>query len=74
MRDAFKRLQPGIWSAAEKAYVAATSDLSGLYMPLDLYEARRRVKHYAPQVAKGAYQYASLEQCFKALREEKQSF
>lgn len=39
MRDAFKRLQPDIWNAAEKAFAVATSDLSGLYMPLDLYEA-----------------------------------
>jgi mannose-1-phosphate guanylyltransferase/mannose-6-phosphate isomerase len=39
MRDAFKRLQPDIWNTAEKAFAAATSDLSGLYMPLDLYEA-----------------------------------
>jgi mannose-1-phosphate guanylyltransferase/mannose-6-phosphate isomerase len=37
MRDAFRRFQPDIWDAAEKAFAAATGDLSGLYMPLDLY-------------------------------------
>lgn len=39
MRDAFKIHQPAIWEATEAAYQAATSDLSGLYMPLDLYSA-----------------------------------
>ena len=39
MRDAFKKFRPDIWSAAEAAFAAATGDLSGLYMPLDLYEA-----------------------------------
>lgn len=39
MRDAFKTYQPAIWQATEAAYQAATSDLSGLYMPLDLYAA-----------------------------------
>ncbi|RLP25256.1 mannose-1-phosphate guanylyltransferase/mannose-6-phosphate isomerase [Mesorhizobium sp. YM1C-6-2] len=39
MRDAFLKLRPDIWSAAETAFAAATSDLSGLYMPLALYEA-----------------------------------
>ena len=39
MRDAFKTHQPAIWQATEAAYQAATSDLSGLYMPLDLYAA-----------------------------------
>ncbi|MER8698234.1 AGE family epimerase/isomerase [Mesorhizobium sp. M1273] len=39
MRDAFMAFQPDIWSATEAAYQAATSDLSGLYMPLDLYAA-----------------------------------
>ncbi|MGB3538594.1 MAG: mannose-1-phosphate guanylyltransferase/mannose-6-phosphate isomerase [Mesorhizobium sp.] len=39
MRDAFKTYQPAIWEATEAAYQAATSDLSGLYMPLDLYSA-----------------------------------
>ena len=39
MRDAFRQFQPDIWKAAEAAYAAATSDLSGLYMPLDLYSA-----------------------------------
>lgn len=37
MRDAFARFQSDIWIAAEKAFAAATGDLSGLYMPLDLY-------------------------------------
>ncbi len=39
MRDAFLAFEPAIWQAAETAYKAATSDLSGLYMPLDLYTA-----------------------------------
>lgn len=39
MRDAFLRFQPEIWKATEKAFAAATSDLSGLYMPEDLYAA-----------------------------------
>ncbi|TPL98067.1 mannose-1-phosphate guanylyltransferase/mannose-6-phosphate isomerase [Mesorhizobium sp. B2-3-11] len=39
MRDAFEAFQPDIWHAAEAAYKAATSDLSGLYMPLELYAA-----------------------------------
>ncbi len=39
MRDAFQKLRPDIWDAAEAAFAAATRDLSGLYMPLDLYEA-----------------------------------
>lgn len=39
MRDAFAAFQPDIWQATETAYKAATSDLSGLYMPLDLYAA-----------------------------------
>lgn len=39
MRDAFMAFQPDIWSATEAAYQAATSDLSGLYMPLELYAA-----------------------------------
>lgn len=39
MRDAFATFQPDIWQATETAYKAATSDLSGLYMPLDLYAA-----------------------------------
>jgi mannose-1-phosphate guanylyltransferase/mannose-6-phosphate isomerase len=39
MRDAFKAFQPDIWEATEAAYQAATSDLSGLYMPLELYSA-----------------------------------
>ncbi|TIV90963.1 MAG: mannose-1-phosphate guanylyltransferase, partial [Mesorhizobium sp.] len=37
MRDAFAAYEPKIWQATEAAYRAATSDLSGLYMPLDLY-------------------------------------
>ncbi|MER9077563.1 AGE family epimerase/isomerase [Mesorhizobium sp. M0895] len=39
MRDAFMAFQPDIWSATEAAYQAATSDLSGLYMPLEHYAA-----------------------------------
>jgi mannose-1-phosphate guanylyltransferase/mannose-6-phosphate isomerase len=39
MRDAFLQFQPEIWQTAERAFAAATSDLSGLYMPFDLYEA-----------------------------------
>ena len=39
MRDAFATFQPDIWQATEAAYKAATSDLSGLYMPLELYAA-----------------------------------
>ncbi|MCO5083319.1 MAG: mannose-1-phosphate guanylyltransferase/mannose-6-phosphate isomerase [Rhizobiaceae bacterium] len=39
MRDAFLKFEPEIWRAAERAYAAATTDLSGLYMPLELYEA-----------------------------------
>ncbi|RWN13473.1 MAG: mannose-1-phosphate guanylyltransferase/mannose-6-phosphate isomerase [Mesorhizobium sp.] len=39
MRDAFIAFQPDIWLATEAAYRAATSDLSGLYMPLELYAA-----------------------------------
>jgi mannose-1-phosphate guanylyltransferase/mannose-6-phosphate isomerase len=37
MRDAFQAHQPRIWEATERAYRAATGDLSGLYLPLDLY-------------------------------------
>ena len=37
MRDAFAAFEPRIWQATEAAYKAATSDLSGLYMPLELY-------------------------------------
>lgn len=39
MRDAFMAFEPEIWTAVETAYQAATSDLSGLYMPLELYAA-----------------------------------
>ncbi|MBZ9674129.1 mannose-1-phosphate guanylyltransferase/mannose-6-phosphate isomerase [Mesorhizobium sp. ES1-1] len=39
MRDAFLAFQPDIWNATEAAYQAATSDLSGLYMPIELYAA-----------------------------------
>jgi len=39
MRDAFAAHEPKIWQATEAAYKAATSDLSGLYMPLELYSA-----------------------------------
>lgn len=39
MREAFLALQPDIWRATEKAFAASTSDLSGLYMPGELYGA-----------------------------------
>jgi len=39
MRDAFARHQPKIWQAAERAFGAASRNLSGLYMPLELYAA-----------------------------------
>ncbi|TIS61510.1 MAG: mannose-1-phosphate guanylyltransferase, partial [Mesorhizobium sp.] len=39
MCDAFAAFAPDIWRATEAAYHAATSDLSGLYMPLELYSA-----------------------------------
>ncbi|NGN40555.1 mannose-1-phosphate guanylyltransferase/mannose-6-phosphate isomerase [Mesorhizobium sp. CGMCC 1.15528] len=38
MRDAFRKFQPQIWEAAEEAFLAATNDLSGLYLPLELYD------------------------------------
>ncbi|BCH26061.1 sugar phosphate nucleotidyltransferase [Mesorhizobium sp. L-8-3] len=37
MRDAFLQLRPEIWQACEAAYLKSASDLSGLYLPLDLY-------------------------------------
>lgn len=37
MRDAFKKFSPEIWNASIRAFEAATGDLSGVYMPLDLY-------------------------------------
>ncbi|MBZ9677697.1 AGE family epimerase/isomerase [Mesorhizobium sp. ES1-1] len=39
MRDAFVRHCPDIWSRAEKALDAATTNVSGTYLPLDLYGA-----------------------------------
>ncbi|RVC60232.1 mannose-1-phosphate guanylyltransferase, partial [Mesorhizobium sp. M2A.F.Ca.ET.046.02.1.1] len=39
MRDALAAYEPKIWQATEAAYKAATSDLSGLYMALELYSA-----------------------------------
>jgi len=39
MRGEFLKHQPLIWQAAERAFKAASRDLSGLYMPLELYEA-----------------------------------
>lgn len=39
MRDAFLAFEPAVWAAAEAAFAAAANDLSGTYMPLDLYEA-----------------------------------
>ncbi|MBT1155348.1 mannose-1-phosphate guanylyltransferase/mannose-6-phosphate isomerase [Aminobacter anthyllidis] len=38
MRDAFLKHQPEIWQKAETAFKAATSDLSGVYMPLEAYQ------------------------------------
>lgn len=38
MREAFQAFRPDIWDAVETAFRAATSDVSGLYVPLDLYE------------------------------------
>ena len=37
MRDAFLRLQPDIWRQAERALALATRDVSGAYLPLDVY-------------------------------------
>lgn len=37
MRDAFLQFQPEIWQASEAAYRMSASNLSGLYLPLDLY-------------------------------------
>lgn len=37
MRDAFRALQPDIWRQCEAACEAATRDVSGIYLPLDLY-------------------------------------
>ncbi|MEO9339904.1 mannose-1-phosphate guanylyltransferase/mannose-6-phosphate isomerase [Mesorhizobium sp. SB112] len=37
MRAAFQKFQPEIWKTAEAAFAAASSDISGLYMPLELY-------------------------------------
>jgi len=39
MREAFTKLRPDIWRAAEAAHRAAVRDLSGVYLPLDLYSA-----------------------------------
>jgi mannose-1-phosphate guanylyltransferase/mannose-6-phosphate isomerase len=39
MRAAFEAFRPDIWQTAEAAHKAATRDLSGLYLPLGLYEA-----------------------------------
>lgn len=38
MRNAFLKHQPEIWQKAEVAFKAATSDLSGVYMPLEAYQ------------------------------------
>ena len=38
MRDAFLKHQSEIWNKAEAAFEAATSDLSGIYMPLEPYQ------------------------------------
>jgi mannose-1-phosphate guanylyltransferase/mannose-6-phosphate isomerase len=37
MRAAFQQFQPEIWKTAKAAFAAASSDISGLYMPLELY-------------------------------------
>ena len=37
MRDAFLEFSPDIWSATEAAMKAATAEVSGLYLPVDLY-------------------------------------
>ena len=39
MCDAFQKIQPEIWQGAEAAWQAASSDLTGRYMPADLYAA-----------------------------------
>lgn len=39
MRDAFLAFEPAIWKATEAAFQAAYREVSGLYMPLDLYQA-----------------------------------
>ena len=39
MRAAFEAHRPDIWQAAEAAYRAGNSEVSGTYLPLDLYEA-----------------------------------
>lgn len=39
MREAFLRLQPELWNAAAAAFENASSDLSGIYLPEDLYAA-----------------------------------
>jgi mannose-1-phosphate guanylyltransferase/mannose-6-phosphate isomerase len=39
MREAFTKFQPQIWEAAERAFQAVIGDVSGLYLPLDLYES-----------------------------------
>lgn len=37
MRDAFLKLQPEIWRQAEAACQAAAREVSGIYLPLDIY-------------------------------------
>lgn len=37
MRDAFLSLRPDIWEAAEKALAAAPADVTGTYLPGDIY-------------------------------------
>lgn len=39
MRDAFLKLQPEIWRQAEAACRAAAREVSGLYLPLDIYQS-----------------------------------
>ena len=37
MRDAFMRHAPEIWQSAAKAFSEATSDVTGTYLPANLY-------------------------------------
>ncbi|PDT83697.1 AGE family epimerase/isomerase [Sinorhizobium sp. BJ1] len=39
MRAAFRKHQPEIWEKAERAFTAATSEVSGTYLPVGLYSA-----------------------------------
>jgi len=39
MRDAFRAFQPEIWKKSETALAASVADVSGVYLPLELYTA-----------------------------------